>query len=291
MLGDIPAEVQAQDDLLARLQGENLQLKRDLAAAKSAQPAPAEPKLITERVEVRVFNKELGDRVLQFAEQIKAMSADLNKKAEAIAVDLATEKAKPSETYTSTQPLSLAVAGAHRATTWRPKAEASKSMPPPSFRHSGGASLPQGEKAVLTALLQYPDGLQREQLTVLTGYKRSSRDQYIKRLAQKDLITAIQGGLVQATAAGAAMLPDAQPLPTGRELREYWLARLPEGERAVLTVAMSAYPQPISRDVIDENTPYKRSSRDQYLKRLAAKELVEFPGAGLVVASRNLFDL
>src|SRR3990167_5934990 len=45
-----------------------------------------------------------------------------------------------------------------------------------------------GEMAVLTALGQYPDGLDREHITVITGYKRSSRDAYIYRLKVKGLI-------------------------------------------------------------------------------------------------------
>src|SRR6185312_5032994 len=50
-------------------------------------------------------------------------------------------------------------------------------------------ALPRGEHAILTAAAQYPDGVSREQLTVLTGYKRSSRDTYLQRLGQAALVT------------------------------------------------------------------------------------------------------
>ena len=56
---------------------------------------------------------------------------------------------------------------------------------PPAMRRasSNGSAepLPKGERACLIAMAQHPDGVTREQLTVLTGYKRSSRDAYIQR--------------------------------------------------------------------------------------------------------------
>lgn len=148
--------------------------------------------------------------------------------------------------------------------------------------------LPKGEAAVLSALIQFPDGLRREQLTVLTGYKRSSRDAYIQRLREKGLVDAHADG-ARATEAGIAALPNAQPLPTGAELQAYWLARLPLGERAILEQLIAAYPEPVSRDALSDATGYQRSSRDAYLQRMRAKQLIEEPGRGTVRASENLF--
>jgi hypothetical protein len=34
-----------------------------------------------------------------------------------------------------------------------------------------------------------------------------------------------------------------EPLPTGDELRAYWLKRLPEGERRIPEVLVAAYPK------------------------------------------------
>lgn len=56
-----------------------------------------------------------------------------------------------------------------------------------------GIDLPTGEKACLIATAQYPGGVRREQLTVLTGYKRSSRDAYIQRLRVRELVTTETG--------------------------------------------------------------------------------------------------
>lgn len=151
-----------------------------------------------------------------------------------------------------------------------------------------GWPLPRGELAVLTACIQFPDGLRREQLTVLTGYKRSSRDAYVSRLKEKGFV-ATHGNIITATEAGRQAAPNIQPLPTGVELQNYWLAILPEGERKILALLLEVYPGAILRDEIDAVTGYKRSSRDAFLSRMAAKQLIEITTRGEVRASADLF--
>lgn len=155
-----------------------------------------------------------------------------------------------------------------------------------SVLESSGA-LPIGEAKVLAACIQYPDGLDRSQLTVLTGYKRSSRDAYIARLQQKGLVDTASGN-VMATPEGEAALPDAEPLPTGDDLQEFWRQRLPAGEQAILDVLISAYPDCVDRDALSEATGYKRSSRDAYIARMKSKQIITIEAAG-VRASGNLF--
>ncbi len=150
-------------------------------------------------------------------------------------------------------------------------------------------ALPPGEHATLTAALQYPDGLDKKRLGILTGYKRSSRDAYIARLAQKGLVET-QGALLYPNAAGrAAMNGTFEPLPTGDALVAYWRARLPEGERRLLDVLLEVHGKDIARDALDDAAGYKRSSRDAYLTRLKARGLVDFSGRGTVRASMELF--
>jgi hypothetical protein len=67
------------------------------------------------------------------------------------------------------------------------------------------------------------------------------------------------------------------------------MSRLPEGERRILDVLIGRYPDAVDRDDLDESTGYKRSSRDTYLQRLSARQLVESVGRGSVRASSNLF--
>lgn len=151
--------------------------------------------------------------------------------------------------------------------------------------------LPGGENAIMRAAAQYPDsGVDRSQLSVLTGYKRSSRDAYISRLMSKGYLT-LWKGMIMPTPAGVAALGDAfEPLPTGRDLIDFWLSRLPSGERQIFKFMVSrGGDESINREVISEVTEYKRSSRDAYLSRLAARKLIEIVGAGQVKLSKNLF--
>jgi uncharacterized protein len=158
----------------------------------------------------------------------------------------------------------------------------------PARRSTPTTDLPKGEAAVLAALIQYPNGLRREQLTILTAYKRSSRDAYIQRLRERGFVDTT-GDRVTATQVGIDALPDAEPLPTGIELQGFWLQRLPEGERKILQVLIDANGEPVDRDSLEAETGYKRSSRDAYLQRLRAKELIDEPMRGSVAAAAQLF--
>lgn len=154
---------------------------------------------------------------------------------------------------------------------------------------SQDGALPPGEHAVLTAALTYPDGLDKKRLGVLTGYKRSSRDAYIGRLTAKGLAET-RGALLYPTDAGRAALNGTfEPLPTGAALVAYWRERLPEGERKTLDALLEVGGD-VARELLDERTGYKRSSRDAYLTRLKARGIVEFSGRGTVRACDELFD-
>ena len=148
--------------------------------------------------------------------------------------------------------------------------------------------IPLGEKKILNALAQYDDGLTRDELSVITKYRRSSRDAYIARLAGKEFITT--GDRICCTEEGRAALgDDFRPLPTGSALIEHWLHSLPIGERAIFQVLVDRYPDSVSRDEISELTPYKRSSRDAYVARLKGRRLLNEAAGGLI-ASKTLFQ-
>ncbi len=150
-------------------------------------------------------------------------------------------------------------------------------------------SLPKGELAILKAVAMYDEGVQREQLSVLAGYKRSSRDTYVQRLREKGLVET-EGTTLLASPLGIETLGDGfEPLPTGTELYYYWARRLPTGEKAVLAFVWSEHPRIVSREEISDATDYKRSSRDTYLKRLKSRLLVITSASG-VRASDLLFD-
>ena len=154
--------------------------------------------------------------------------------------------------------------------------------------YAPATDLPKGEVAVLSACIQYPDGLRREQITVLTGFKRSTRDAYIYRLKEKSLVD-VNGETVTATEDGVLALPDAEPLPRGAELQKFWLDKLPQGERLILENLIDVYPKALARDEVTQRTGFKRSTRDAYIYRMASKQIVTEPSRGEVRASEELF--
>lgn len=155
------------------------------------------------------------------------------------------------------------------------------------FNASG--DLPRGEKAVLIALAQYPDGAEANQICVLTGYKARSRDAYLQRLRERGFIER-RGDLHLATQQGIAALGDAyEPLPTGEALQQYWRDRLPEGERKILELLLPYPLGAVSKESLERETGYARRSVDAYVQRLSARKLVESIGRGEVRASESLF--
>lgn len=172
---------------------------------------------------------------------------------------------------------SLRVAAATRALVRRPATDPAAT-----------SVLPVGERTVLTAVASYPEGVDRDQLSVLTGYKRSSRNTYLSRLLGRSYVI-IAGETIHATPDGIAALGrDFEPLPSGEALQAYWLERLPEGERRIFEAVLGAYPGAVERDDLDAVTGYKRSSRNTYISRLLARRVVT-TSSSMVRASDTLF--
>lgn len=150
--------------------------------------------------------------------------------------------------------------------------------------------LPKGELAILSVIAQYPQGATKDQITVITGYKRSSRDAYLQRLTSKNLIDQ-NGSFVITTKQGIVALGSSfEPLPTGRKLQEHWLNKLPQGEASILKILLETYPDSIDRQSLTDATDYKRSSRDAYLQRLNSRKLIEIGANGEIYASKNFFN-
>lgn len=264
------------------------ELETQLAAAKRVSAAPA---VASKPVEVlvvpetlRVGIAELVDQTTGLQERVARMADQLQRlqkeaQSQRVSHDLtATMSSRPLPARTGREQ------SGHAAPV--PSAPGIPTILK-SIRVVGG-TMPSGLARVLSALIAYPAGLSREQLTVLTGYKRTTRDLYLQQL-QALQYTARNGDLLVATTAGRAALPDSQPLPRGKALRDHWLAKLPAGERRVLECLISVWPQSVSREELSDMTEYKRTTRDLYIQRLKARQLVQTVTAGLC-ASPTLFD-
>lgn len=148
--------------------------------------------------------------------------------------------------------------------------------------------LPVGEKKILSACAQYDKGATRAQLTLLTQYKRSSRDAYIQRLREKQFI-ALVGDRLMITNSGMDALGNSfDPLPVGANLQAHLINTLPTGEAKLLELLCNAHPNGMSRDELSEKSSYKRSSRDAYLQRLSVREVIIINGS-TIKASDDLF--
>jgi len=285
------------------------ELRRQIAELKKqiAKPAAAPATAKEKRVEVPVIRDSQISRLEKLADKFESMgngtmekwTAVLEPKWKAVAETrdkMLTEAASIRQMVKAKPVPSAAIPQTRQAPSFtRPPAPAKEFSETiryrkPSSSGESGGDLPKGERAVLTVAAQYPEGAGRDQITVLTAYKRSSRDAYIQRLRERGYVEQ-RGDSIIATADGVAALgSDFDPLPTGADLREYWLRRLPEGERKILEFVMAAYPESVTRESIDEAVNYKRSSRDAYIQRLSSRRLVESVGRGEVKAADQLFE-
>ncbi|MDP3717115.1 MAG: hypothetical protein Q8T13_05015 [Acidobacteriota bacterium] len=232
------------------------------------------------------YSEDLTARGLAIASQFEAFSLQVRDQAAAIAGAIKLTRL-PANVET----------GANYAGIIHKPAQVMR--PQPVKRHASSSTrqgvpanpegMGKGQLVVLAAIAQHDAGVTREQLTVLTGYKRSSRDTYLQQLNQRGMIE-FTGANISATAAGFdALGPDFERLPTGAALLEHWRRELPQGERVILDALVPAYPNTVTRDALSESTGYKRSSRDTYIQKLAARKLVDADGRG-VTASALLFD-
>ena len=146
------------------------------------------------------------------------------------------------------------------------------SIPPVANSDTG---LKKGERMMLNAIAQFgDDGVDREQLFVLTGYKSTSIDTYLKRLRGAGHIG--RDWPVVATPEGIAALGDAfEPLPRGAELVAFWAERLGEGENKLLRVIIESEPNGLTKAEVGALTNYKETSVDTYAKRLRARRIIE----------------
>lgn len=283
-LSDLPAEAEAREKTVAELRAELATVRRDLAAAKQVQP-----KTEIKTVEKSVLKAEHLARIEKFAHQVLHASGELALAAKTVS-DAISRATRPTVNFrelsseTTEKSLSMsAPPAAERPDVARMRARIETSQKSERIpRSEDTAALPPGELAILTAVVQTP-GLDRKRLSVLVGYKKSSRDVYVQRLSKQGYVT-VEGKQIFPTDDGRRALGDSyEPLPTGRALIEHWRQKLPVGEREIFDLLLAHGPSAtIARTTIHEATGKKKSSTDVYIQRLAARGLVATAGRGVV---------
>jgi hypothetical protein len=148
-----------------------------------------------------------------------------------------------------------------------------------------------GERRILTALAQYPQGRSKVQVAVLTGYAATGGgfNNYLGALRSRGLIDG-DGDRLTITGVGTQALGSWEPLPTGSGLVDYWRTRLGRAERLILEALTCVYPDLLSKEEVAAKAGYEANGGgfNNALGRLRTLELVQ--GRGQLKASDNLFD-
>jgi hypothetical protein len=105
------------------------------------------------------------------------------------------------------------------------------------------------ERKMLTALAQYPAGLAKERLAIMVGaHLNGTFYNNLGALRSRGLASDKSVNPIQITDAGLGALGPFDPLPTGAELRLYWIQRLSRSEGRMLEYLCGVYPESLSKE-------------------------------------------
>lgn len=160
---------------------------------------------------------------------------------------------------------------------------------PVSPASAGDLRLGKAERAILSALAQNPDGCEKAQLGILSGYSPNSGgfNNTLSKLRSAGFIN--RESPIGITDAGLEALGGYDPLPTGEELLNYWTRRLGKCEAAILLVLAEEYPGTLDKTRIGEKAGYSSTSGgfNNALSKLRTLKLIE--GYGEIKASDAFF--
>lgn len=166
-----------------------------------------------------------------------------------------------------------------------------KLAPPPRPAVGEPASLSKAERAILSALAQYPQGRNAVQCSMLAGYSHTSGGyrNALGSLRSRGLI--IGGGTnMKATEAGLSVLGPYDPLPTGDELRAYWLSKLGKASRTILQALFEVYPEGLDKQALADRAGYQETSGG-YRNSLGEMRTLELINRGSPIkASEDFFQ-
>jgi hypothetical protein len=155
---------------------------------------------------------------------------------------------------------------------------------------SADAKLSGGERKILAALAQYPQGRTKTQVAILTGYshKGGAFNNYLSALRSKGLIEG-SGDNIRITALGLET-DTYEPLPTGQSLIQHWMSQLSKAERAILQTLVDYYPDSLPKEDIASIAGYEVNGGgfNNAISRLRTLELIV--GRGELKASDTFFN-
>lgn len=271
----VTAEAEANDPKL--LKAKVAELERKLAAAPAAGPDRAELQ--------RLQQDAWRDGYQTAAEKFDRMAVKL---ADALTVSINGFLSNIGDTHSVVAPKADVAQRIERRVP-DPKVAGST----PAVRATPRATstdMPAAERKFLTVLAQR-GALPRNKIALFAGYSVKSRhvDNTLAALRSNGWA---DGGRdsVAITPAGRNALGNYEPLPTGADLRRYWLGQLDKASAAFLQVLIDAYPASLTRDQIAERTGYSPTSRhvDNTLAVIRGFDLAH-GGRDAIKASEDLF--
>jgi hypothetical protein len=145
-----------------------------------------------------------------------------------------------------------------------------------------------GAWRVLTAVAQYADrgGIAKQQLKAITGYAGRTVENYVSILRVAGYV--LPGYPMKPTPEGLVALGEFDPLPTGNDLREWWLRELEEGPRRILALLAEEEGVGLSKEEIIEKSSYAKRTVENHVSALRVRSLV-YKHGGLFYVSKELF--
>jgi hypothetical protein len=267
----------------------------DLEQQLKRQPAPSPAAPIVQRVEVQVVpaeitaaGRELNAAITDALNNVTALQNRLQASIERFNQALSEATAKQAVVHVPAVDSSRRVDPALADLRARNYLRVNAPRQPAS---AGGVGLPKAERAILTALAQYPAGRSKRQIAILTGYAINGGgfNNAVSALTSKGYIERAGDQLV-ATDAGLDALGNWTPLPSGAALLAHWLNQLGKAERAILEVLAGAWPKSRTKTELAFATNYSADGGgfNNALSRLRTLELIT--GRNELRASEELFD-
>jgi hypothetical protein len=267
------------------------QLEKELAEKKPAPGERVEVSIMPEHVE-KLFTKSIADiheqlrqaneASIQSAEHLKAANGNLANVTHAFGA------VRDSIKMPTQQP--RAIHPARTASAQRPAFTPRHQHSSPSRGAEATGSLGKCERAILTALAQYPQGRTSNQVAILTGYSVNSGgfNSSLSRLRSSELIN--RGAPMMITDAGLTALGRYDPLPTGDELLKQWLGKLGRCESLILSSLANTYPNGMTTEELAADTNYSANSGgfNNSLSKLRTLELIT--RGQPIKASDDLFE-
>jgi hypothetical protein len=262
------------------------ELRKQIAELKKqlAKPAPTTPPVIDESVIAarvkKAVEKALAEQRKFYTEPLKSLGRVLSEATNAHMKGIG-------EFQFTMDPLALAMPSPPRPiAAAAPQPAMTAHVRPVTTRlvtadqqadQQSDIKLSSGQRKVLMALAQYPDGRTDSQVAILTIYASGTGgfNNIIGSLRTAGFIEGGKGNL-RITQAGLDALGHFDPLPTGHDLLNHWLPKLGKAEKLILTTLAKVYPESMTDEDVASKTSYAAGTGgfNNALGRLRTLELI-----------------